>query len=92
MWYAYVLYSQSLDKFYIGSTGGLKQRLAEHRSNKVHTTSRMKKPELIYYEACVSKKDAMIREKQLKTGFGRGYLRKRLKCSIEITEIKYTDG
>lgn len=34
---------------------------------------------LVYYEACLSHKDAAEREKQLKTGFGRGYLKKRLK-------------
>jgi hypothetical protein len=30
-------------------------------------------------EACLSKEDASEREKQLKTGFGRGYLKRRLK-------------
>jgi len=39
----------------------------------------MKNWKLIYYEACLSKKDAQNRERQLKTGFGRGYLRRRLK-------------
>jgi len=42
----------------------------------------MKDWQLVYYEACLSKKDAQNREKQLKTGFGRGYLRKRLKDSL----------
>ncbi len=82
LWYTYTLYSKKLDKFYIGSTNDLKRRIKEHKSGKVHTTIRMKDWKLIYYEVCLSKKDAQNRERQLKTGFGRSYLRKRLKNSI----------
>ncbi|OGZ22959.1 MAG: hypothetical protein A3A08_00870 [Candidatus Nealsonbacteria bacterium RIFCSPLOWO2_01_FULL_41_9] len=78
MYYVYVLYSKTQNKFYIGSTGDLKQRILEHQKNNVYTTSRMNNPKLVYYEACISKSDAQKREKQLKTGFGRGYLRRRL--------------
>jgi putative endonuclease len=81
-WYTYVLYSKNLDKFYIGCTNDLERRLAEHRRNKTYTTKRMKDWLLVYCEACLSKKDAQDRERQLKTGFGRGYLRKRIKDSI----------
>lgn len=82
MHYVYALYSRKLDKFYIGVTNNLLKRIKEHKSGKVHTTYRMKDFELAYYEACLSKKDATARERQLKTGFGRGYLRKRLKNYI----------
>jgi predicted GIY-YIG superfamily endonuclease len=41
--------------------------------------------ELAYYEVCFSKKDALIREKQLKTGFGRSYLIRRLKIIFRAT-------
>jgi hypothetical protein len=34
--------------------------------------------ELEYYEACRSEIGARLREKQLKTGFGRAYLKRRL--------------
>lgn len=33
---------------------------------------------LVYYEACTSKTKAIVREKALKTGFGRKYLKDRL--------------
>lgn len=79
IYYTYVLYSKNLNKFYIGSTNDLKRRIAEHKNGKTYTTLRMKDFKLAYYESCLSKKDAQDREKQLKTGFGRGYLRKRLK-------------
>jgi hypothetical protein len=33
---------------------------------------------LEYYEACRFERSARLREKQLKTGFGRAYLKRRL--------------
>jgi putative endonuclease len=33
---------------------------------------------LLYYEACNIPEDAIAREKALKTGFGRAYLKRRL--------------
>ena len=79
MWYVYVLYSKTSDKFYTGVTSDLRRRIIEHRSGHTKTTDRMGEFELVYYEASKSKKDAAARERQLKTGFGRGYLNRRLK-------------
>jgi putative endonuclease len=56
----------------------LKNRLTEHKNGEVQTTKKFDNVELIYYEACKSKTDARRRELQLKTGFGRGYLKRRL--------------
>ena len=82
MYYVYVLYSKNQDKFYIGFTDDLRRRMQEHISQKSLSDRRLRNPELVYYEACVSKSDSMKREKQLKTGFGRQYLRNRLKNLI----------
>ncbi|MEK7510214.1 MAG: GIY-YIG nuclease family protein [Patescibacteria group bacterium] len=79
MYYVYALYTELQDKFYIGLTSDLKRRIAEHKRGTTRTTHRLNNWRLIYYEACISRRDAEHREKQLKTGFGRGYLRKRLK-------------
>ncbi len=78
MWYTYVLYSITFDKFYIGVTRDLEVRLEEHRKKRTYTTARFGVWELAYYEVSFSEKDARIRERQLKTGFGRGYLRRRM--------------
>lgn len=82
-YYVYVLYSKILNKFYIGSTEDLKKRLVEHKSGSTYTTYRMRGFKLVYYESCVNKKDATAREKQLKTGYGRQYLRHRLKNYLD---------
>lgn len=81
MHYTYVLvcklYGES--KLYIGSTDNLKSRLLQHKSKSIKTTKSCDVVSLVYYEACNSKTDARKRELQLKTGFGRGYLKNRLK-------------
>jgi putative endonuclease len=79
MYYVYAFYDKIREIFYVGYTNDLKRRVKEHNVGKTQTTSRMPDKLLVYYEACLSKKDAEEREKQLKTGFGRGYLKRRLK-------------
>ncbi|MDP2654996.1 MAG: GIY-YIG nuclease family protein [bacterium] len=81
MYYTYVLLCRGKDKdsdMYIGSTRDLSHRVLQHKTKAVDTTKKFDTIELIYYEACSSKKDALKRELQLKTGFGRGYLKRRL--------------
>ncbi len=82
MHYNYVLWcidEFGQGKFYIGYTTDLKARLKKHRSGATKTTRRFKTVKLIYCEVCLSEKDAREREKALKTGFGRGYLKRRLR-------------
>jgi len=82
MFYTYVLLcvdsKRNRKKFYVGSSDDFEKRLAEHLSKSVKTTKSFDKIELVYYEASLNKKDARKRELQLKTGFGRGYLKRRL--------------
>jgi putative endonuclease len=60
-------------------TVDLKNRLQEHNNAKVEATQYRIPLKLIYFEACLDKFLAIAREKQLKTGFGRAYLKRRLK-------------
>lgn len=64
--------------YYIGWTDDLQSRVSNHNLGKVKSTRGREPLKLIYYEACVSKENAIKREKQLKTGFGRAYLKRRL--------------
>ena len=65
MYYVYLIVSEE-GKKYIGVTSDLKRRISSHNSltNKGYT--RGKKWKIVYYEAYLSKKDAIIREKRLK--------------------------
>jgi len=82
MFFTYVLRgtnSKNKNQIYIGFTKNLKKRLEKHLTKSTQTTAKLKKLKLIYFEACLNQKDAKAREKSLKTGFGRGYLKRRLK-------------
>ena len=78
MFYVYTLYDTTKKTFYTGFTNDLKRRMQEHIIGKTRTTAKMEEKLLVYYEACLSKKDAEARERQLKTGFGRAYLKRRM--------------
>ncbi|OGF86685.1 hypothetical protein A3B19_00365 [Candidatus Giovannonibacteria bacterium RIFCSPLOWO2_01_FULL_46_32] len=82
MYYTYILLCKDSKngriKFYVGSTEDLRKRLTEHKNGKIKTTKSFDTIKLVYYEACLDKTDARKRELQLKTGFGRGYISRRL--------------
>ena len=79
MKFAYTYALRCVDgDLYIGSTDDLKRRMREHGEGKCDNTRKRLPVELVYFEGCRSLAAAREREKQLKTGFGRGYLRKRL--------------
>ncbi len=66
MHFCYIIYSQILDKFYIGSTSNVEGRLQRHNSSNTGFTSSGKPWELKYFEAFKTKTEALKREAQLK--------------------------
>jgi putative endonuclease len=82
MYYTYVLLSKKDGNFYTGFTKDLKSRFEQHKSGEVASTRNRRPLELIYYEACISQRDATKREKYLKTYLGKMFLRKRLKSYL----------
>lgn len=79
MFYTYVLKSIKDGKLYIGWTNNLKKRFKNHNDGKVDATKNRAPLILIYYEACRSEESAISREKYFKTGFGRKFLKDRIK-------------
>ncbi|MEK7637788.1 MAG: GIY-YIG nuclease family protein [Patescibacteria group bacterium] len=75
--YVYVLYSTSDYGFYTGYTSNLRQRYGQHRQGKSFATKSRLPLKLVYYEVCLSWKDARAREKFLKSGMGKRYLKNR---------------
>jgi putative endonuclease len=86
MYYTYVLRSKKDGKFYTGSTRDLRKRFLMHNSGHVIATKNRGPFILIYYEACINEQNARTREKYLKTGMGKRYLRNRLKRFLSLTE------
>ena len=85
MFYTYIIQSTKDKRFYTGSTGDLRKRLNEHNTGKVFSTKNRGPFELIYYEACLNEQDATAREKYLKSGMGKRYLKNRLKRYLSLT-------
>jgi putative endonuclease len=78
MFYTYVLKSLKDGELYIGFSKDLKNRLNEHNKGLVPITKNRRPFKIVYYEACLSYTKAVEREKSLKTGFGRAYLKRRI--------------
>ena len=79
MYYTYVLQSKKDKRWYTGATEDLRKRFKQHNNNEVTSTKGRGPFILIYYEACINKQDAFAREKYLKSGMGKRYLKNRLK-------------
>ncbi len=84
VYYMYVLRSQQTGRLYIGYTTNLKQRLHQHLTGDVHTSRRMGKISLIFYEAFLQKEDAKRRERYFKTTKGKRSLKIMLKDSLKV--------
>lgn len=78
-YYVYILLSLKDGKWYTGYTGDLKKRIKEHNNGQNYSTKHRRPFKLIYFEGCINEKDAKAREKYLKSGMGKRYLRNRLK-------------
>lgn len=64
--------------FYTGYSRDLKERFKKHTSGKVFSTKHRGLMELIYFEASLNEFDAKRRERFLKSGPGKKYLKNRL--------------
>ena len=64
--YFYILHSQKLNKYYIGSTQNLEERLRKHNSNHKGFTGGIGDWKIVYFETYSSKDLAYARERQVK--------------------------
>ncbi|MCX5702242.1 MAG: GIY-YIG nuclease family protein [Candidatus Omnitrophica bacterium] len=75
MFYVYAIKSQCHNRIYVGLTQDIETRIKEHNSGKTKSTKYYKPWVLFYKEALNSRLEARKREKELKSGFGKEYLR-----------------
>ncbi|MCC5907133.1 MAG: GIY-YIG nuclease family protein [Balneolaceae bacterium] len=79
MYTVYVLHSPDYDKIYIGYTRNLQERMRSH--NELGTkgwTIKYRPWKIVHTEEYATKQEAMAREKQLKGGQGRAWIRQTL--------------
>ena len=81
--YVYVLESLSTGRLYTGHTKNLDERVDQHNSGKSRYTRGRGPWRLMFYEEFASRGEAVIRERFLKTGRGRDWIRSRLDESTQ---------
>ncbi len=62
MFYVYILFNKSSDRYYIGQTNNLDSRILRHNQGYVKSTKHGKPWELVYFETHESRKESMNRE------------------------------
>ena len=88
MYYTYVLYSEKDQGLYIGYSSNLKVRFQQHINGEVLSTKHRRPLMIAYYEAYICQQDAEGRERFLKSGSGRTYLRKQMKTFFSIHPLR----
>ena len=81
----YVLRSEKDGKLYVGLTNDLTRRFEEHNKGRVSSTKGRRPMKIVHVEEYSNRKQAVEREKFLKTGQGRELLKK----IIEIESPKW---
>ena len=75
MWFVYVIYSDTSKQFYKGLTSDLDKRLEEHNKGYNKSAKAFAPWVLFFYEEFKTRVEARNREKYLKSGAGREYIK-----------------
>ena len=80
MYLVYAIKSKTRNYIYVGLTNNIERRLKEHNEGFNKTTKPYRPFELIYWENYNTRIEAREREKYLKTGYGKEFLKKLIWC------------
>ena len=72
--YAYILFSEKLDKFYVGHTNDLERRVNEHNSGFSKSTKAGIPWKLVYSKFFISKSEAYAFERKIKSMKSRKFI------------------
>ncbi len=79
MFFVYAIKSKVKNFIYVGLTSNLENRILRHNSGYERATKPYRPYELIYYEVQETRIKARQREKYLKSGVGKEFLRRLIK-------------
>jgi putative endonuclease len=74
MYYVYILYSESFDRYYVGHCEEIHARLNRHNSKAVPSTKPYLPWKLVYHEEFSSRSRASARELEIKNKKSRKYI------------------
>ena len=75
MFYTYIIYSKSANRYYVGYTHDLKLRIERHNSGWSRSTKSGIPWKLVYHEKFDTKSDAIKRENEIKRKKSRKYIK-----------------
>ena len=70
----YIIYSEKLDKYYVGYTEDVNVRLTQHNDGLSTFTSKSKDWRLVYQERFATRQEAQARERAIKGKKSRKYI------------------
>jgi len=83
MYTVYIIYSDKIDKYYIGFSSDVSDRIKKHNRKSKGFSSLGRPWVILYTESFENKRDAMVREKQLKNWKNRDRLEALIKAGSE---------
>ncbi|HLD60707.1 MAG TPA: GIY-YIG nuclease family protein [Patescibacteria group bacterium] len=78
MYYVYVLNSLSRNYIYVGLTDVIDRRFKQHQQGRERTTAPYRPFELVHTEEFATRAEARKREKYLKSGIGKEWIKKEI--------------
>ncbi len=78
-YFVYVLYSETCDRYYIGSCADIEARLIRHNAGATPSTKPGRSWKVVYFELFGSKTEALKRENYLKRMKSRAYIENLIK-------------
>jgi putative endonuclease len=77
IWYVYAIASEVRNYIYVGLTSDVERRVSQHNGGRERTTRAYRPFRVILVEEYSSRTAARAREKELKSGWGKEFLKKR---------------
>ena len=67
MFYTYIIYSEIADKYYVGQTSNVLERIKKHQNKNKGFTNQAKDWKIFYQKPFDSRSQAMAHEKEIKS-------------------------
>jgi len=74
-YFVYVIQSEVDKRLYVGLSGDIKKRLKSHNNGETFSTKGYRPWRLVYSENISTREQARMREKYLKSGIGKEYIK-----------------
>ena len=82
MFFCYIIYSYKDEKLYVGYTNNINRRIKEHIDGRIGSTKNRRPLTLIHTESFPTRREAMKRERFLKSLYGSKFKQKIMKAFL----------